>query len=66
MKGILTYCFSRIRGPRNGDLPVKDLVDEKDEDDDDGGSDNDDDEGDVDIVYRSPSLISRMVYFMLV
>jgi hypothetical protein len=45
---------------------VKDLVDEKDEDDDDGGSDNDDDEGDVDIVYRSPSLISRMVYFMLV
>jgi len=59
MKGILTYCFSRIRGPRNGDLPVKDPVDEKDEDDDD-------DEDDVDIVYRSPSLISRMVYFMLV
>lgn len=35
---------SRVRGPRNGDLPVKDLVDDNDDDDDDG------DENDVDIA----------------
>lgn len=38
----------RVRGPRNGDLPVEDLVDDNDHVDDD--VDEDDDENDVDIA----------------
>lgn len=54
MKGILTYCFSRVRGPRNGDLPAEDLVDDNDDDDVDIATDL--------LLYN----IADSIYLMLV